>query len=184
MSKVDSIAKNRDMVRKMAQAGCRQVFLGLESGDENILMSFKKSITTTVSQEAVALLKNEGISVYGGFILGAIDETEASAKKTIKFSRSLKLDSVRFRMLTPYPDTRLYEEVRDRITDHDMDHYDTVNNVFALNNMTKERIEELLISANTDFWHHPRIIWRTIRSIIGDSILGRAVRAVYEAAKP
>ncbi len=69
-SRVDTIVENDTMVRRMSEAGAKRVFLGLESGSQEVLNGYGKRITTEQQREAISLLRRYGIETHGGFIFG------------------------------------------------------------------------------------------------------------------
>ena len=84
------------------------MFLGLESGDQEILNNIKKRTTLDQIREKVNLLKKVGIEVRGSFVLGLPGETPKKARKTIDFAIELEPDYAQFTLTTPFPGTELY----------------------------------------------------------------------------
>jgi hypothetical protein len=91
----------------MYKAGCRTIYYGIESGDQNILNFMKKDITLKQVIKTINLTKSSGIKSYGSFMLGFPTETSATIEKTIKFALKLPLDAVSFHITVPYPGTVL-----------------------------------------------------------------------------
>jgi p-methyltransferase len=69
----------------MAQAGCKGVFLGIESGDQQVLRAMHKGATVERYLHGVRKLNEKGIISYASFIIGHPGETEASAHNTFRF---------------------------------------------------------------------------------------------------
>jgi len=99
---------DEELVRAMKSAGCWNMFLGLESGDQEILNNIKKRTTLNQIREKVNLLKKVGIEVRGSFVLGLPGETPDKARKTIDFAIELDPDYAQFTLATPFPGTELY----------------------------------------------------------------------------
>ncbi len=68
-----------------ARSGCTGVFLGIESGDNNVLKEMHKTATTEKYKYGLTKLKEHGIFSYASFIIGFPGETEESANNTISF---------------------------------------------------------------------------------------------------
>lgn len=100
-----------ELLRLMRKSGCRSISFGFESGDDEILKKMNKKTTTEQARKAVAWCKEAGIQAKGFFMLNYPGDTIESTERTIRFSRELNLDFVGFNMTTPYPGTKLYEEV-------------------------------------------------------------------------
>lgn len=64
--------------RQMFAAGCRKVFLGVESLDQRSLDYYRKATTVEMNQSAVRDLDAAGIGVVCGYILGAPHDTVES----------------------------------------------------------------------------------------------------------
>ena len=71
-----------DTYRLMVQAGCREVALGIESGDAAMLAHIDKRITPDMTLNVVRRLTARGIAVKGYFILGFPGETAAQMRAT------------------------------------------------------------------------------------------------------
>lgn len=70
------------MLDLMVRSGCREVALGIESGDEAMLKRIDKRITPAMTAEVVRRLTARGIRVKGYFILGFPTETVAQMRAT------------------------------------------------------------------------------------------------------
>jgi anaerobic magnesium-protoporphyrin IX monomethyl ester cyclase len=158
-SRADTVLKHEDMVAAMAKAGVRYIFMGFESRSAATLDRYKKKITPDMAKEAVKLLKRNGISTHASFIIGDIHETEEMVMDTIRYAREIGPEAVQFSILTPYPGTQLFNEVRDRIVTYDWDRYDCLHPVMTLENISGKKIERLLKRAYLSFYLSPRRIY-------------------------
>ncbi|MGB9081780.1 MAG: radical SAM protein, partial [Desulfuromonadaceae bacterium] len=82
-SRVDTIVKNPAMVARMAAAGSKTVYLGIESGNEETLDSLGKNSSASDVTKAVEILRNNGVESYGSYIIGNLNESAADVEKTI-----------------------------------------------------------------------------------------------------
>jgi len=109
---VRGIAHSRKLVQKMADAGVKLVFLGIESVSKtNLDFLGKKSSLPEASRRAVGYLRDNGIICAGGFIVGNPDDDEEDLWETFKVARELKVDIPIFFILTPHARTVLREEL-------------------------------------------------------------------------
>jgi radical SAM superfamily enzyme YgiQ (UPF0313 family) len=99
---------NREMLKLMKEAGCREVALGVESGSEKVLRRTKKGIELKDIREAAGLIKEAGILFYAMFILGLPGETEETVKETINFVKEIDPFYAQFCFSTPFPNTEAY----------------------------------------------------------------------------
>ena len=153
-SRADTIAENEPLVRRMAESGANTVFLGLESGSENILEDYNKKVKLAQERKAVALLRKYRINVYGAFILGAIHETKQMVSNTIRWAKELQPTIAQFSILTPYPGTALFQqaEVEKRLLHRRWELYDAVHSVMKIDCLKPGELQRLFIQAHEKFY--------------------------------
>jgi len=102
---------SHQMLYEIAKAGCKLLYLGIESANQRILNYYNKQITPQQSKTAVKTASKVGIDVIvGSFIVGAPDETREEIRNTIEFAKQIPIDIPQFNMLGVYPGTDLWEE--------------------------------------------------------------------------
>jgi radical SAM superfamily enzyme YgiQ (UPF0313 family) len=122
-------AENVDV---MARAGCRALFIGFESvDDEAVRHAGKRQNKPAKYGDIVRRLADQGIAVWGSFIFGLDDDSPDAFERTVEFCVEAKVTMALFALLTPYPGTALYKRLKaegrltkDRwwlSTDHDTD---------------------------------------------------------------
>lgn len=109
LSRVTGI--NEEIARFMKEAGCRRVYLGLETGNQDTLALMKKKATVDEGKHAVQLFHQTGIEVAGFFIVGYPGETVPAIEDTFRFALDLPLDSISFNVPYPLPGSQLFEHV-------------------------------------------------------------------------
>ena len=162
LTHVSIVTKNPGMFRKMARAGLRSVFIGFESGNQEVLEGYKKKATVQDSVMAMRILKNNGLNVIGSFIIGAPGETKEMIRNTIAFAKRLNPDSAQFTILTPYPGTKLYEQVKHRIFCTNWEAYTCLHPVLKLDYVSTRQLKSFLAMAYITFYGRPG---RLIRSL-------------------
>jgi len=98
-----------ELLDLMKEAGCHQIFFGIESGDVGSLKLIRKKMELETIRTAVALVKARGIRCTGFFMVGFPWETEALIDTTVDFACELDLDAVSLFSATPLPGTELWE---------------------------------------------------------------------------
>ena len=98
-------------VRLMRDAGCRRVYLGLESGSQATLALMNKQVTVGDGIRAVGLYREGGIAVAGFFLVGYPGETVASIEQTFALALSLPLDEISFNVPYPLPGSMLFRRL-------------------------------------------------------------------------
>jgi len=100
---------DKDLLKLMKRAGCIRLRYGVESGDQRILDIMNKKIDIQLAKKVFKLTKSIGIETFAYFMIGYIYETEKTITKTIDFAIELDPDLVMFTVVTPLPQTPLYD---------------------------------------------------------------------------
>ena len=100
-------------VEAMARAGCRALFIGFESvEDEAVRHAGKRQNKPNKYRDVVRCLADHGIAVWGSFIFGLDDDSTDAFQRTVDFCVDAKITMALFALLTPYPGTALYKRLR------------------------------------------------------------------------
>jgi len=106
-------------VRRMKAAGCRRVYLGLESASQATLDLMKKGVTVEQGVRAAHLYRDAGVEVAAFFIVGYPGETVASIEETFALALALPLDEISFNVPMPLPGSGLFERLNGRDEEKD-----------------------------------------------------------------
>ena len=109
LSRVDKITPSD--IELWQDSGCRKVFFGLESGNNDILKLMNKKTTTDEAEKTIERFAQSDIRTAGFFIVGYPGETYDTIENTFEWALSLPLDEVSFTIPYPLPGTRLYDRV-------------------------------------------------------------------------
>jgi radical SAM superfamily enzyme YgiQ (UPF0313 family) len=94
------------LIEIMAEAGCKEVSLGFESGSERMLHRMHKPFTLDEVRGAADLLRQHHIRRMGFLLLGGPGETRESVEESLAFAESLDLDALKLSIgIRIYPDT-------------------------------------------------------------------------------
>ncbi len=111
LSRVDYLTD--DVAKMMKKAGCFKVYLGIESGNDEILKLMNKKINIQQVKKGIEIFRNNGLDCAGFFIVGYPGETVDTIEETFHFALSLGLDEISFNVPYPLPGSSLYERVVD-----------------------------------------------------------------------
>jgi radical SAM superfamily enzyme YgiQ (UPF0313 family) len=100
---------NEERLSVMRDAGCWSIFLGIESGDEELLHSIEKGITLDQARNAVRWANELGIETRCAYMLGLPGETPEKARKTMALAKELDSTYAIFYATHPRYGTKLYE---------------------------------------------------------------------------
>jgi len=104
--RVDTVTP--ETLKAMKEAGCWQIWYGIESGSQRILDLVQKGTTIEGIREAVGWTRDAGINPCGFFIIGHPGETKESINETIAFAVNLDLAECHASFMTPFPGSELY----------------------------------------------------------------------------
>lgn len=161
----DVLGRDDELLKLSNEAGCYSWFIGLESVCQESLINIKKK-TNRVNDYSSSIKKihDHGISVMGSFIFGFDYDKMDVFDDTDDFIRKSELDMPVFQILTPFPDTALFNRFDEegRLLTKDWSKYDLEQAVFQPKNMSAEELENgygrLLIKQYSLSRNIPRMI--------------------------
>lgn len=103
---------DKELLDEMYKAGCRSIFLGVESLNDNTLRTIRKGIAVEQVIETSRLIKGLGIRLEAAFILGLPGETKENMLSTIENAKKLNADRINMGFLVPYPGTEIRRNMR------------------------------------------------------------------------
>jgi radical SAM superfamily enzyme YgiQ (UPF0313 family) len=163
-SRVDTI--NRELLLELKKAGLSTIYYGVESGSERVLKLMNKRITLSQAEKAVNNAKKVGVSTLASFILGYPGETINEMEMTIRFSIKLDPDYVQYSILTPYPGTPIYYELKSKglIATEDWDKYTVLDPVIEYEKigLSKNIVSKMLREAYLRFYLRPKYLLKRL----------------------
>ncbi len=102
-----------ELFRFMRRAGCRELLVGFESGDQKVLDGVSKKQSPDHARRFMELARAAKLDVHGCFVFGLPGETQDTIESTIKFALGLGLHTVQFSAAVPFPGTRYYDHCRE-----------------------------------------------------------------------
>jgi radical SAM superfamily enzyme YgiQ (UPF0313 family) len=107
------VARNPQLLDKLAEAGCRFVLIGFESLVPENLKQMAKPWNKVAGpyREVVRDLHARGIGIYGTFVFGYDADTRDAIARTVDFALESSLEIANFNALTPTPGSALYDRL-------------------------------------------------------------------------
>ncbi len=107
-----SVADDDELLDLLAESGCRQILIGLESPGGDDLAGVDphnwKRKRSSHYLEAIERIQSRGVTVNGCFVLGLDNHTPEIFVRVKEFVERSRLLEVQLTVLTPFPGTPLY----------------------------------------------------------------------------
>jgi radical SAM superfamily enzyme YgiQ (UPF0313 family) len=102
---------DKDMLKLMKKAGCYALYLGLESGSDQVLKDLNKNINVKRIVEIAKVIRSSGIISVTSVLLGSPSETEEDIEETIRIMKQLKTDFFDVHTFIPLAGTQFYDSL-------------------------------------------------------------------------
>ncbi len=171
-----NFADDEEILRWAGRAGCKMVFLGLESEDEESLAEVNKQLNlkrkVSSYSDAFQRIHKAGIAVLGAFIFGMDSDTPARLDERASYMINSDVDVMQITHLTPLPGTRLFtklaEEGRLIFSDFPADWscYDMTQVVHRPANMSAAELTANVLRCNRRLYSWPVILKKACRTLV------------------
>ena len=147
-------AKDDELLGMMATAGCSVVCVGFESVNHRTLQVYHKKQTLDDIINAIRSFHRKKIKIHGMFILGSDEDSVNTVWDTLRFAIKQKIDTIQMAILTPFPGTKIYENLKEekRIFSQDWSLYDGQHVVFRPKLLSPEQLQLNVALAYVKFY--------------------------------
>ncbi|MGA2138215.1 MAG: radical SAM protein [Verrucomicrobiia bacterium] len=162
------IADDPELLRMAYKAGCRGLFIGIESMNADNLAAMGKAFNNSAQyRDRLARIRRAGIGIIAGIIVGMDKDTVGVFERTLEFLDRTRIDSLQLNILTPLPGTPLFVDMEHsgRVADHNWSHYDFRHVVFRPANMTAQELQDGADWLYAQFYRLDRILLRFWRGV-------------------
>ena len=143
------------MLELAAESGCTMLSIGFESISRDTLKSVHKDVNRPETYAAlVEKVHSYGIMVFGLFMFGFDGDDPSVFQQTARFNIEADFDVCAYSVLTPYPGTLTWYEMKkaERIVSFDWDKYDQANVVYRPAQMSGDELRLGQIAAYETFY--------------------------------
>ena len=143
------------------RSGCELMSIGFESLNPDTLKSMNKGANRLQNYATVVdNLHRNNIAIQGYFMFGFDDDSEKSFQATYDFIMQNRIEFPVFSLVTPFPGTPYYEEMKPRIRHFDWDKYDTYHFMFEPRKMQGEKLLDNFVKLQKEVYNGRAIIKR------------------------
>ncbi len=125
-TRVTDILRDEAYLPLYRRAGLIHVSLGTEAAAQLKLDRFNKETKVADNKKAIRLLREAGIVTEAQFIVGLENETVETLEETYRMARDWNPDMANWSMYTPWPFTKLFRELADKVEVFDFAKYNFV----------------------------------------------------------
>lgn len=160
---ISLLVKDDELIQLAADSGCQALFFGFESVDVEQLKTMRKSFKDLEELEnAIKKIKKMGILIHASIVFGFDNDKKGVFDETVDFLVKNKVSTVSFNVLTPYPGTRVYENLKKegRLVTTDWRYYDHNTVVYQPTNMSAYELQSSKIKARKKFYKLSSVLKR------------------------
>jgi radical SAM superfamily enzyme YgiQ (UPF0313 family) len=157
------LAQDDRMLELAAASGCTMLSIGFESITRSTLTSVHKHVNRPETfASLVEKVHSYGIMVFGLFMFGFDGDDASVFKETSSFNINADYDACAYSVLTPYPGTLTWYEMKkaDRIVSYDWEKYDQANVVYRPARMTGDELRLGQTAAYESFYSPSSMVKR------------------------
>lgn len=159
-----------ELAKKLREAGCWAISIGVESGSQRILDRIKKDITLQQVLDTIKYAHDAGMIVRSFFMLGFPFETKQDIEKTIAFAKKSGLDFAQFSFVIPFPGTEIYDLCRKKGIFGKYGWMEFDSSVYAKpvclpEGISEEEMQQYFKRAYREFYLRPRLWIKLLASI-------------------
>lgn len=160
---VSLLVNDDELIQLAADSGCKALFFGIESVSVEQIKTMRKAIKDIENLEkAFKKIKKMGILIHASMVFGFDNDTKEIFDETVKFLIKNKVSTVSFNILTPYPGTKTYDELKkeNRLITSDWRYYDHNTVVFQPSKMSPVELQLGKINARKKFYSISSVLKR------------------------
>jgi anaerobic magnesium-protoporphyrin IX monomethyl ester cyclase len=178
-----------DIIKALQRVGLTSITVGIETPNEETLRHYKRApVSDDRQREFVALCRGLGVRTVAGFMIGFPEDTAASIHSVLKYAKAVGPTFANFNVVTPYPGTEFFNQVRDDIASFDFTKYSVYTPVMKYRHLSTEQVADLHARSFIGYYFRSRwfaenahLLWPRLRWL---GLRGPSVREPEIAIEP
>jgi anaerobic magnesium-protoporphyrin IX monomethyl ester cyclase len=162
-----------DLLRALAEVGLTSITVGIETPSEETLRRYHRApIRDDRQRDFILLCRSLGVRTVAGFMIGFPEDTEESIMAVLRYAKTVGPTFANFNIVTPYPGTEFFDEIKSQIANFDTTRYTVYTPVLKYKNLTSERVSELHAQCFKSYYFRSRwlienasLLWPSLRRI-------------------
>ena len=165
------------LIQVLHAAGLREISFGVESPDPLVLKRVgRRYIPHEHMRTMVKLCWDLGLKTTAFYVIGFLQDTEESIEELIRFACDLDTTYANFKILTPYPGTPQFNQLKHLVFETDWEKFDGYTLTFNHPTLTPRRARLMLGMAYSRFIGRPSQLfnWLGLHRYSHHALLQRA----------
>lgn len=148
------LANDEELLNLLQEAHLTRVLIGIESLNQKALDSVNKHQNIEDIMRAGAACRDHGIRLIASIVLGLDEDRREDIRRSVDFAKSIDAYQLQPAVLTPYPQTPVYEQFvkEGRILTDDWSQFDMMNVTFQPKNLSPWDLQEEFYHAARHFY--------------------------------
>ncbi|MBW2039477.1 MAG: cobalamin-dependent protein [Deltaproteobacteria bacterium] len=158
-SRVRDIVRDADLMPEFKRLGLYEVMLGVESVNPQVLGHYQKRQDREMAQEAIDILKRNGIMVMTNVMFGDWYDSEETLQEVFDFVKR-QGDFLVLTITTPLPATCYHQEMEQKglIKEREYGKYDFMHPIMPTKHLSREEVWRLQQKYLRKYYTQPRIL--------------------------
>ena len=132
-----------EVLLELKSAGLTSITVGVETPDAEKLKRYKRPpIQDQKQRDFVRLTRRLGLRTVCQFLVGFPEDTKESILNVLHYARVLNPTVANFNVVTPYPGTEFFSQVKDQVAHFDFSEYDEYTPVMKYHHLTADQVAE------------------------------------------
>jgi tRNA A37 methylthiotransferase MiaB len=149
-----------DVLKALREVGLTSITVGIETPSEDTLKRYHRApIRDDKQRDFILLCRALGIRTVAGFMVGFPEDTEKSILNVLRYAKAVNPTFANFNVVTPYPGTEFYEEIKSQIETFDTSKYTVYTPVLKYKYLTSEQVAELHAKCFLSYYFRGRWFW-------------------------
>lgn len=182
-TRVDLMKK--ETLQALKDVGLTSITIGIETPDEDTLKKYDRvAINDDRQRDFVSMCRGMGIRTVAGFMVGFPEDTTESIYGVLNYARKVNPTYANFNIVTPYPGTQFFNEVKDEVADFDFEKYSVYQPVMKYKNLTADEVKELHGKCFSKFYfrsryfkENGRLLWPQLNRFLPQRVITPSVKS-------
>ncbi len=149
-----------ELVRLMKRAGCIEMRVGYESGNDEILEYLQRGMKLVDFLAGVDVIHKERMTLSTHVIFGSPMETPRTITNTLRLLKRIKPLWVSFNLLTPLPGSQLFSELKDKLDVEQLKTFDLVHTDYSISTtFSTAQLKRWLAMGYLYHYLSPQFLW-------------------------